>query len=109
MTEKKFKRYLFGYPSTDNKLPFELNTRDRTLKLNGEPVEHRLRGHDFDVLTYLLQHSLKEHRLVTYDELIEKVWNDKAGIDNSNVITSITQVKKSLGVHSYIENISSAL
>lgn len=105
MTDRKFKRYWFGYAAGDAKLPFELNARDRTLKLEGEPVKHRLRGHDFDVLAYLLKHNLKEHRLVTYEELIREVWNDKESIDSTNVTASIAQIRKSLGDQPYMDNV----
>ena len=52
-----------------------------------------LRGKDFDVLVCLVR---KQKRLVTYNQLINEVWNG-AFVEEGNITTNISKIRKALG------------
>src|SRR5690348_3506986 len=61
------------------------------LRRNGQ--EEHLRQQTFQVLLYLLE---QRQRLVTKDELIEKIWNGTAVTDNA-LVQCIGDIRKLLG------------
>lgn len=56
-------------------------------------TEVRLRPKSFDVLTYLIQN---DGRLITKDELIERVWNGTAVTDDS-LVQCLKDIRRALG------------
>lgn len=98
-------RYIFyrkGHEGNENQA-FELDMSERTLKLSGMDLQKPLKGQDLDVFAELVKHS---KHLVTYSQLITRVWNDKYGINESNVTSSVARIRRSLGEsRSYIETI----
>lgn len=105
MAEGVYERYTFfrkGYEDQGDQT-FELDTRERTLKLGGKELKKPLKGKDFDVLAYLVKNN---KRLTTYARLIERIWDNKDTIDDSNVTSSVSRIRNSLGdSRTYIETI----
>src|SRR5262249_48344945 len=69
----------------------EIDTVRGCLRRNG--LEQHLRQQTFQVLIYLLE---QRQRLVTKDELIEKIWNGTAVTDNA-LVQCIADIRKALG------------
>ena len=69
----------------------EIDPASNCLRRNGQ--EQRLRQKSFQVLLYLLAHR---DRLVTKEELLEKVWADAAVTDDT-LVQIIVELRKTLG------------
>lgn len=82
---------------------FVLNPMERFLLYDGNRLN--LKGKDFDVLVCLVKN---QRRLVTYDNLINEVW-DGAFVEEGNITTNISKIRKVLGDDSrhpkYIESV----
>lgn len=82
---------------TANKLetigPFTINASSRLLQRNGQPLE--LTQKEFSLATHLLRNIGK---LLTRDELLEKVWGHAASLNTRTVDTHISRVRKKLSL-----------
>jgi DNA-binding winged helix-turn-helix (wHTH) protein len=70
---------------------YELNSELYELRWSGVPV--RLEPQVFDVLAYLIEHR---DRLVSKDELLERVWGDKY-ISEAALNSRIMAARKAVG------------
>ena len=70
---------------------FELDTVHRRLVRDGETVA--LNAKAFDLLTFLAQNN---GRIMTKDEILHSVWDDKF-VEESNLVVQISNLRKALG------------
>ncbi len=70
---------------------FEIDTGHRRLVRGGEAVV--LNAKAFDVLTFL---AINSGRIVTKDEIIEAVWDDKF-VEEANLVVQISNLRRVLG------------
>ena len=80
-----------GNPSSSQFGPFLIDVGERTLRRDGEPVP--LTPKAFDVLVALLE---KPGRLISKEELLQKVWPD-AFVEESNLAYNVFALRKALG------------
>src|SRR6188768_1562301 len=70
---------------------FELDTEHRRLLRNGNPLE--LYAKTFDLLAFLVERNGK---LVSRDEILEKVWEGQF-VEDTNLSVQISALRKALG------------
>ena len=80
-----------GNPTSSQFGPFLIDVGERTLRRDGEPVP--LTPKAFDVLVALLE---KPGRLISKEELLQKVWPD-AFVEESNLAYNVFALRKALG------------
>ena len=80
-----------GNPTSSQFGPFLIDVGERTLRRDGEPVA--LTPKAFDVLVALLE---KPGRLISKEELLQKVWPD-AFVEESNLAYNVFALRKALG------------
>ncbi len=68
-----------------------LNTLDRTIEINGEPVS--LTTKEFSILEYFL---LNQGRLITQQELIDHIWNGDADPFSNSIRVHLSALRKKL-------------
>ena len=79
--------------------PFRIDTANRLLLCNGEPVPIKAKA--IDTLLLLVQHN---GEVVEKDELMKQLWPDSF-VEEANLTQNVYTLRKALGEGNYIETI----
>lgn len=77
--------------TTTNFAEFEIDQQRRRLLRNGEPIT--LNAKAYDLLSFLAANS---GRIVTKDEILHSVWDDKF-VEEANLVVQISNLRRALG------------
>jgi DNA-binding winged helix-turn-helix (wHTH) protein len=81
--------------------PFSLNTKERTLVREGEPIF--LRPKAFDLLALFAQ---RPGKLLNKDELMSSLWPEEKFVEESNLTGYVSTLRKALGEYEFIKTVS---